>query len=168
MVGSSPGYVGYEEGGQLTEKVKKNPYSVVLFDEIEKADASIHQMLLQIMEEGKLTDSFGKEVSFSNCILILTGNVGASLMNAKSMGFSEAKEDGSSAVIKEAKRFFKPEFLNRIDEILVFNQFKEEELKKIVSLELAHLKRKLGKADVKLKILPRVRVVLAKKNRGTK
>jgi len=163
LVGSSPGYVGYEEGGQLTEKVKKNPYSVILFDEIEKADTSIHQMLLQIMEEGKLTDSFGKEVSFSNCILILTGNVGASLMNAKSMGFSKTEEDGAAAVIKEAKRFFKPEFLNRIDEILVFNQFGEEELKKIVSLELAHLKRKLGKSDVKLKILPRVRTILAKK-----
>ena len=163
LVGSSPGYVGYEEGGQLTEKVKKNPYSVILFDEIEKADASVHQMLLQIMEEGKLTDSFGKEVSFANCILILTGNVGASLLTSKNMGFIDEGGGGEGAVIQEAKRFFKPEFLNRMDEILVFNLFKEEDLKEIIDLELSKLKEKLKKGGATLKILPRAKGILVQK-----
>ena len=163
LVGSSPGYIGYEEGGQLTEKVKKNPYSVILFDEIEKADASIHQMLLQIMEEGQLTDSFGKRISFANCILLLTGNVGAAALNSKNVGFVDNGGCGKSGVIKEAHKFFKPEFLNRMDEIIVFNQFEQEQLKKIVGLELSRLQEKLKKADINLKIMARVQTILAKK-----
>jgi len=157
MVGSSPGYVGYEEGGQLTEKVKKNPYSVILFDEIEKADASVHQMLLQIMEEGHLTDSFGKEVSFANCIILLTGNVGAHLLTEnKSMGFLTTDVDNSTEVIKEASKHFKPEFLNRLDDIVVFNTLGLPEITRIVKLELKNLKEKLSPSGVKVNFAPKV------------
>ena len=162
MVGSSPGYVGYEEGGQLTEQVKKNPYSVILFDEIEKADSSVHQMLLQIMEEGSLTDSFGKSISFANCIILLTGNVGAHLISQpKSMGFLNTKEDQSIEVAKEAAKFFKPEFLNRIDDILVFNTLGKDELSEIVKIEIKNLKNKLSHANISIDLTSKVYSSLA-------
>ena len=157
MVGSSPGYVGYEEGGQLTEKVKKNPYSVILFDEIEKADASVHQMLLQIMEEGHLTDNFGNEISFANSVIILTGNIGAHLIaQPKSMGFLKSDHDSRAEVSKEAQKFFKPEFLNRIDEIIVFNPLGEKELSEIIKLEMQDLKSRLASSNIFIKIMPKV------------
>jgi ATP-dependent Clp protease ATP-binding subunit ClpC len=157
MVGSSPGYVGYEEGGQLTEKVKKNPYSVILFDEIEKADASVHQMLLQIMEEGHLTDNFGNEISFANSVIILTGNIGAHLISQpKSMGFLKSDHDSRAEVSKEAQKFFKPEFLNRIDEIIVFNPLGEKELSEIIKLEIQDLKSRLASSNIFIKIMPKV------------
>lgn len=152
LVGSAPGYVGHEEGGQLTEKVRKNPYSVILFDEIEKADTSVHQMLLQIMEEGKLTDSFGKETSFANCIILLTGNVGAHFLHkSHTMGFGADDSDKKSEVIREASKIFKPEFLNRLDDIIVFNSFGENEISKIVINELEELKSKLSKSNLSIK-----------------
>ena len=164
MVGASPGYVGYEEGGQLTEKVRKNPYSVVLFDEIEKADVAVCQMLLQILEEGKLTDNFGRETSFANCIIILTGNVGASVIkDTKNMGFMDVAHDKKADVLKEAKGFFKPEFLNRLDEVIVFETFTDEDLKKIVKIEANKLKLRLKEVNINLKITPKVFAILTEK-----
>ena len=164
MVGASPGYVGYEEGGQLTEKVRKNPYSVVLFDEIEKADVAVCQMLLQILEEGKLTDNFGRETSFANCIIILTGNVGApALKDTKNMGFLDVMHDKKKEVLKEAEGFFKPEFLNRLDEVIVFETFTDTDLKKIVKIEADKLKARLKDVDINLKITPKVFGILTEK-----
>jgi ATP-dependent Clp protease ATP-binding subunit ClpC len=164
MVGASPGYVGYEEGGQLTEKVRKNPYSVVLFDEIEKADVAVCQMLLQILEEGKLTDNFGRETSFANCVIILTGNVGApALKDTKNMGFLDVMHDKKGEVLKEAKGFFKPEFLNRLDEVIVFETFTDEDLKKIVKIEVNKLKLRLKDVGVNLKITAKIFSLLTEK-----
>ena len=153
MVGASPGYVGYEEGGQLTERVRKSPYSVILFDEIEKADVAVHQMLLQILEEGKLTDNFGKETSFANTIIILTGNVGAHIIssNKKSMGFMESAKDDKSDILKEVSVNFKPELLNRLDDILIFNQLESKSLKKIVLMYLDELIQRLAPSGVSFK-----------------
>ena len=165
MVGASPGYIGYEEGGQLTEKVKKNPYSVILFDEIEKADPSVCQMLLQILEEGKLTDNFGRETSFANCIIILTGNIGASAAKGvKNMGFLDAGTDTKDLVMKEVKSFFKPEFINRLDEIIVFNTFEEKHIKQILGIEIEKLKARLLESEIKLKVMPKALSLLEKKD----
>ena len=161
MVGASPGYIGYEEGGQLTEKVKKNPYSVILFDEIEKADPSVCQMLLQVLEEGKLTDNFGRETSFANSIILLTGNIGASAVKGvKNMGFLEVETDTKGTVMKEVGAFFKPEFINRLDDIIVFNTFEEDQIKQIVQIELNNLKERLLESQIKLKITPKVNALL--------
>lgn len=161
MVGASPGYVGYEEGGQLTEKVRKNPYSVLLFDEIEKADPSVCQMLLQILEEGRLTDNFGRETRFDNCIIILTGNIGAkAIKDNKNMGFLNPETDKKAEVITEAKGFFKPEFLNRLDDTIVFNTFTSDDLKKILALELRSLEERVAPANVVLNITSKAKETL--------
>ena len=154
MVGASPGYVGYEEGGQLTEQVRKTPYSVILFDEIEKADPTVHQMLLQILEEGKLTDNFGKETSFANTIIMMTGNVGASVISSdkKSMGFMNSETDNDSEILKELSVQFRPELLNRIDETIIFNTLEEDSLKKIVLIYINELKQRLAIANVAFSI----------------
>ena len=139
LVGSPPGYVGYEEGGRLTEQVRRNPYSIVLFDEIEKADNEIFNLLLQILEDGVLTDSNGRRVDFRNTVIIMTSNIGAELIstNRSAMGFSEKQDtDERNKRIKklvndEVKRFFKPEFINRIDEIIVFSMLSEKQMKEI-------------------------------------
>ena len=145
MIGSSPGYVGYEEGGILTEKIRKNPYSVVLFDEIEKAHPDVLNMLLQILEEGSLSDSFGRKVSFSNSIIILTGNVGGSILDKSSMGFfnQNAPEEETLNLKKELKKVFKPEFLNRLDQIILFREFDKKSMTKIVRLEIAKIQNKI-------------------------
>jgi ATP-dependent Clp protease ATP-binding subunit ClpC len=127
LVGSPPGYVGYEEGGQLTERVRRRPYSVVLFDEIEKAHPDVMNMLLQILEDGHLTDSLGRKVDFRNCAVIMTSNIGAdTIRKAGELGFAPAKEehvygDMKGKLLEEAKRAFKPEFMNRLDDIIVFH-----------------------------------------------
>lgn len=139
LVGSPPGYVGYDEGGRLTEQVRRNPYSIVLFDEIEKADNEIFNLLLQILEDGVLTDSNGRKVDFKNCVIIMTSNIGAELIstNKSTMGFGEKQDvDERNKRIKnlvndEVKKFFKPEFINRIDEIIVFSMLSENQLKEI-------------------------------------
>ncbi len=146
LVGAPPGYVGYEEGGQLTEKVRRRPYSVVLLDEIEKAHPDVFNMLLQIMEEGRLTDSFGRHVDFRNCILIMTSNLGSHLITAGGgLGFGkqavresedEMRKKLHADVMAEVERQFRPEFLNRVDELIVFNPLSEDDLKKIVHLQL--------------------------------
>ncbi|MGN0528356.1 MAG: ATP-dependent Clp protease ATP-binding subunit [Eubacterium sp.] len=154
LIGSPPGYVGFDEGGQLTEKIRRKPYSVVLFDEIEKAHPDVFNMLLQILEDGVLTDSQGRKVSFKNAIIIMTSNVGASKIteNKQALGFSHEKEDSNKTieelVMPDLKRTFKPEFLNRLDEIIVFNQLEKDDIKEIAARMLATLKKRLGDMDI--------------------
>lgn len=148
LIGSPPGYVGYDEGGRLTESVRRNPYQVVLFDEIEKAHPDVFNALLQILEEGRLTDSKGKVVNFKNTVIIMTSNAGTSELKKKnSFGFGGASESESDAikskVDKALKEMFKPEFLNRIDEIVIFNTLKLESVKKIVNLEIDKIKDRI-------------------------
>tara|TARA_B100001105_G_scaffold123139_1_gene98655 strand:- start:10 stop:1545 length:1536 start_codon:yes stop_codon:yes gene_type:complete len=154
LVGSPPGYVGYEEGGQLTEKVRRNPYSVVLFDEVEKAHPDVMNILLQILEEGKLTDSFGRQVDFRNTIILLTSNVGAErLKKGATMGFTAPDDEQDHERMKEnlteeAKKVFRPEFLNRFDDIVVFRSLGKEELTQILDLELAKVEKRLAQRDL--------------------
>ena len=142
LIGAPPGYVGYEEGGQLTEKVRRRPYSVVLLDEIEKAHPDVFNLLLQVFEDGQLTDSLGRKVDFRNTVIIMTSNVGAEIIrNAGSLGFVAQKEDTSYNAVKdrllnEVKKAFKPEFLNRIDDIIVFRNLTKEDLTEIIKLEI--------------------------------
>src|SRR5271165_7072811 len=143
LIGSPPGYVGYEEGGQLSEAVRRRPYSVVLFDEIEKAHPDVMHLLLQILEEGKITDSLGQKIDFPNTIIIMTSNVGAELLKRQTaMGFGAIADHGSYEVMRdkildESKRVFKPEFLDRLDDIFVFHQLERNDLVKFVDLEVA-------------------------------
>jgi ATP-dependent Clp protease ATP-binding subunit ClpC len=149
LVGAPPGYVGYEEGGQLTEKVRRRPYSVVLLDEIEKAHPDIFNMLLQIMEEGRLTDSFGRHIDFRNVVLIMTSNIGANLIkNSTGLGFGKSgKESGADKmrglIQGEVERHFRPEFINRLDEIVVFNQLTRDDMQRIVENELAKVNKRV-------------------------
>ncbi|MGM0847133.1 MAG: ATP-dependent protease ATP-binding subunit ClpC [Bacillota bacterium] len=158
LVGSPPGYVGYEEGGQLTEKVRRKPYSVVLLDEIEKAHPDVFNILLQVLEDGRLTDSKGRTVDFRNTVLIMTSNVGAeSLKKNKYVGFNiqdgeQDYKDMKGKVMEELKRAFRPEFLNRIDEIIVFHSLEKEHLKKIVTLMSDQLTKRLKEQDISLEL----------------
>ena len=165
MIGSPPGYVGFDEGGQLSEKVRRNPYSVVLFDEIEKAHPDVFNVLLQVLDDGHITDSKGRKVSFKNTILIMTSNAGASrIVEPKHLGFgagTDANKDYQrmkAGVMEEVKRLFKPEFLNRIDEIIVFHPLTREEMKEIVSLITTDLSRRAKKQlDIQLTVTPAVK-----------
>jgi ATP-dependent Clp protease ATP-binding subunit ClpC len=148
LYGSPPGYVGFDEGGQLTEKVRQKPFSVILFDEIEKAHPDVFNALLQILEEGKLTDGQGRKVDFKNTVIIMTTNLGARDIANGGMGFG--LQDGNSEyermsgkVQEEMKKFFRPEFLNRIDEVIVFPRLNKDEIKQIVSLFIKKLNDKL-------------------------
>jgi GTPase SAR1 family protein len=164
LVGAPPGYVGYEEGGQLTEKVRRRPYSVVLLDEIEKAHPDVFNMLLQIMEEGRLTDSFGRHVDFRNVILIMTSNLGSQQMKQGSkVGFdrnaspTKLSEDERGKrmradVMIEVERYFRPEFLNRVDEMIVFNPLTHEDLSRIVHLQLNEVRKRLSEKGVTLEL----------------
>ena len=160
LVGAPPGYVGFEEGGQLTEQVRRRPYCVVLFDEIEKAHHDAFNMLLQIMEEGRLTDSFGRHVDFKNTVVIMTSNIGAeSIKGQGAVGF--AKGDSASThervregLMREVERHFRPEFLNRVDEIVVFRQLTREDLEKIIEIETQGLSDRLQQKDVRLELDP--------------
>jgi ATP-dependent Clp protease ATP-binding subunit ClpC len=149
LVGAPPGFVGYEEGGQLTEKVRRRPYSVVLLDEIEKAHPDIFNMLLQIMEEGRLTDSFGRHIDFRNVILIMTSNIGANLIkNSTGLGFGKSGKEGGAEKMKamimgEVERHFRPEFINRLDEIVIFNQLGRDDMQRIVENELAKVNKRV-------------------------
>ncbi len=162
LVGSPPGYVGHGEGGELTEKVRRRPYSVVLFDEIEKAHKDVSNMLLQIMEEGKLTDSLGRKIDFRNCIIIMTSNVGAAqLINNSTLGFGATDSDVNNAKMNEklletAKKFFKPEFLNRLDDVVIFNSLDDESLTKIINIEVAKVQKRLANRNIKLKLTKKV------------
>ena len=158
LVGAPPGYVGYEEGGQLTERIRRRPFAVVLLDEIEKAHPDVFNMLLQIMEDGQLTDSFGRRVDFRNIILIMTSNIGADLIkNKSSFGFSTRSADASyekmkEMLSKEVERYFRPEFINRVDELIVFRSLIREDLVKIVELELQKVRGRLADHGLKLEL----------------
>jgi len=149
LVGAPPGYVGYEEGGQLTERIRRRPYSVVLLDEIEKAHADVYNMLLQIMEEGNLTDSFGRRVDFRNTVLIMTSNIGSDIIkNQAGLGFRKKTgeatyEQTKEALMKEVERHFRPEFLNRVDDTIMFRQLTRDDLKEIVDIELGKVRGRL-------------------------
>ncbi|HEV7126368.1 MAG TPA: AAA family ATPase, partial [Ktedonobacterales bacterium] len=161
LVGAPPGYVGYEEGGQLTEAVRRKSYSVILLDEIEKAHPDVFNMLLQILEDGKLTDAKGRTVDFRNTIVIMTSNVGASLLNREAaIGFMQSKDKAKAAqteyelmkdkVLGELKTTFKPEFLNRIDAVVVFHSLRQEHVRLIVDLLLARVRTQLTEQQVEL------------------
>ena len=163
LIGSPPGYVGYDEGGQLTEKIRRNPYSVILFDEIEKAHPDVMNMLLQILDDGRLTDSNGRTVDFKNTVIIMTSNVGARLITDKrTLGFTskteESKEDvkeyeeTKKDVMQELKRQFRPEFINRIDEIIVFHKLSKDEMKQIVDIMLKQVTKRMEDQNIKLEI----------------
>ncbi|HBA48645.1 MAG TPA: ATP-dependent Clp protease ATP-binding subunit ClpC, partial [Lachnospiraceae bacterium] len=171
MIGSPPGYVGFDDGGQLSEKVRRNPYSVVLFDEIEKAHPDVFNILLQILDDGHITDSKGRKVSFKNTVLIMTSNAGAQrIVDPKNLGFaavSDAKRDYErmkTGVMEEVKRSFKPEFINRIDDIIVFHQLNQENMKAIVSLLASNLyKRCEAQMDIRLSMTPAMKEYLVEK-----
>lgn len=170
MIGSPPGYVGYEEGGQLTELVRRKPYSVVLFDEIEKAHPDVIQILLQVLEDGRLTDSLGRVVDFRNTILIMTSNAGAELLQKDvSLGFVknlDEKRDFEKIrekIMDEVKRIFKPEFLNRLSEIVIFHDLSREDMKKVVELELGKVLKRLESKSIQLVVSDEVKTFLIEK-----
>ena len=174
LVGAPPGYVGYEEGGQLTEAVRRRPYSVVLLDEIEKAHPDVFNLLLQVLEDGRLTDSQGRQVDFKNSVIIMTSNVGATGMTTTTdIGFRPQKlsaEDQVKAyermknrVLEEVKQTFRPEFLNRVDEVIVFHQLSREQIEAIVSLELEKVIREVRAQEMELKVTEAAKTLLAKK-----
>jgi ATP-dependent Clp protease ATP-binding subunit ClpC len=169
LIGAPPGYVGYEEGGQLTERVRRRPYAVILLDEIEKAHPDVFNLLLQIFEDGRLTDSFGRKVDFRNTVIIMTSNVGAELIRrTSSLGFRAQKDevtyqDMKDKLLEEVKRTFKPEFLNRIDDIIVFRQLAKGDLDKIVEIELGHVSERLKEQDVSLDVSNEVKELLIEK-----
>ena len=151
LIGSSPGYVGYEEGGRLIDKVRNNPHSVLLFDEIEKANSSVVNLLLQILEEGTIEDSLGNKASFENCIVILSGNIGSSCLDKSNLGFSTNEENTrNDKVMAEAKKILSSELINRLDEVIVFNSINKEAMRKICLKEILKLKKNLKKKKISL------------------
>ncbi|HXL02408.1 MAG TPA: ATP-dependent Clp protease ATP-binding subunit [Candidatus Atribacteria bacterium] len=169
LIGSPPGYVGYEEGGQLTEKVRRKPYSVVLFDEIEKAHPDVFNILLQVMEEGRLTDAQGRAVDFKNTIIIMTSNLGARLISSQSgIGFSERSEkevmsyqEIKQKVTEEVKKVFTPEFLNRVDEIIVFRPLNQKEIEAIVDLMMKETQKRMKEHNMEIDLTPETRFLIA-------
>ena len=174
LIGAPPGYIGYEEGGQLTEKIRRNPYSVVLLDEIEKAHPDVWNMLLQIMEEGRLTDNVGRVIDFKNTILIMTTNIGAAEITGKAGGFGFTKKDeGTSyAKMKETlksamEQNFRPEFLNRVDDIIVFRSLTGTDLKHIIDIELTKLSKRLKEKNLTLVLTDEAKEFLIEKGTNT-
>jgi len=169
LIGAPPGYVGYEEGGQLTERIRRRPYSVVLLDEIEKAHPDVFNMLLQVMEEGRLTDSFGRNVDFRNTILIMTTNAGAeAIKNESAFGFQKPDEDASyesmkSRVMEQIEKVFRPEFLNRVDDIIVFRHLTQEDLGQVIELELGKVRERLKERGLKLVLTDEAKKFLIKR-----
>jgi len=169
LIGAPPGYVGFEEGGQLTEKIRRRPYSVVLLDEIEKAHPDVFNMLLQVMEEGRLTDSFGRNVDFKNTILIMTTNAGAeAIKNEAAFGFQRPEADASYESMKERvmeriEKVFRPEFLNRVDEVIVFRHLSLEDLKQVVEMELSKVRKRLAERNMSLVLTDEAKAFLVKK-----
>ena len=169
LIGAPPGYVGYEEGGQLTEKIRRRPYAVVLLDEIEKAHPDCFNMLLQVMEEGRLTDSFGRNVDFRNVILIMTTNAGAdAIKNESAFGFQKPDDDASydsmkQRVMDEVEKFFRPEFLNRLDDVIVFRHLTDEDLKEVIDLEMEKVRGRLVDRGFELELTEDAKEFLIKK-----
>tara|TARA_B100000965_G_scaffold286329_1_gene244180 strand:+ start:7901 stop:10363 length:2463 start_codon:yes stop_codon:yes gene_type:complete len=162
LIGAPPGYVGYEEGGMLSEKVRRNPYSIVLFDEIEKAHSDVFNILLQILDEGQLTDSLGHLINFRNTIIIMTSNIGTQNISSSNIGFIDKKNKNNSNddLDKEVKKYFKPEFLNRLDEVIVFNSLDRDNLYKIIDLQLKDLRINLKNKKMSLRVSQSAKKVL--------
>jgi ATP-dependent Clp protease ATP-binding subunit ClpB len=155
LIGAPPGYVGYEEGGQLTEAVRRRPYSVILFDEIEKAHHDVFNVLLQILDDGRLTDGQGRIVDFKNTVIIMTSNIGSQhILEYKGKTDSEAYERMKGAVLAEMQHHFRPEFLNRVDEIVVFHSLTEEDLKKILDIQLDRVRARLAERHIDIELTP--------------
>ncbi len=174
LIGAPPGYVGYEEGGQLTERIRRRPYSVVLLDEVEKAHPDVFNMLLQIMEEGHLTDSFGRRVDFRNVIMVMTSNIGSELikgggnafgLHAKGKGAQEERtyQSMKDTVMKEVERYFRPEFIGRLDDVIVFRPLSRANLEQIVELELNKVTKRLSEHGLRLELTPESKEFLIEK-----
>ncbi len=169
MTSAPPGYVGYVEGGQLTERVRRRPYAVILLDEIEKAHPDVFNLLLQVFEDGRLTDSFGRKVDFRNTMVIMTSNVGAELIRKSgSLGFKSQKEEITyqemkEKLLEEVKRTFKPEFLNRIDDIIVFKPLAREDLQKIIDIEIGFVAERLKEQKIDLEVTAEAKDFLIEK-----
>ncbi|OGX44746.1 MAG: hypothetical protein A3G38_02595 [Omnitrophica WOR_2 bacterium RIFCSPLOWO2_12_FULL_51_8] len=169
LIGAPPGYVGYEEGGQLTERVRRRPYAVILLDEIEKAHPDVFNLLLQVFEDGRLTDSFGRKVDFKNTVLIMTSNVGAELIRKTgSLGFKQQRQELTyqemkDKLLEEVKHTFKPEFLNRIDDIIVFRQLSKEDLGRIVEIEIGLVAQRLKEQNISLEVTSEAKELLIEK-----
>jgi ATP-dependent Clp protease ATP-binding subunit ClpC len=171
LVGSPPGYIGYDEGGQLTEAVRRKPYSVVLLDEIEKAHPDVFNILLQVLEDGKLTDSQGRKVDFRNTIVIMTSNIGAAtIANNQSFGFAQSEDEGGlsyddmkNRIMGELKKVFRPELLNRIDEVIVFHKLTKDQIKYIVDLMLKRLRTQMNEHEVAIELTESAKELLVEK-----
>jgi ATP-dependent Clp protease ATP-binding subunit ClpB len=150
LIGAPPGYIGYEEGGQLTEAVRRKPYSVVLFDEIEKAHHDVFNVLLQILDDGRLTDSQGRTINFKNTLIIMTSNIGSPLLIENASETGEIAEDARQKVMAELRAHFRPEFLNRVDDIVLFRPLTLAELKRIVDLQLDLLRSRLAERNIEI------------------
>jgi ATP-dependent Clp protease ATP-binding subunit ClpB len=158
LIGAPPGYVGYEEGGQLTEAVRRRPYTVILLDEIEKAHEDVFNILLQILDEGRLTDGHGRTVDFKNAVVIMTSNIGSQSLN---LATGIDREEASLLVMEELRRRFRPEFLNRVDEILVFNPLSIEDIRTIVDIQVHLLDRRLADRKIEISLTDRAKDLLA-------
>jgi len=150
LVGAPPGYVGYEEGGQLTEAVRRRPYAVILFDEIEKAHPDVFNILLQLLEDGRLTDGQGRTVDFRNTVVIMTSNLGSHILQDPNL----TEQDKEKAVLEAVRHNFRPEFLNRVDEIIIFKPLSREQIKHIVNIQLERLRKRLGERRITLQLTP--------------
>ena len=166
LIGAPPGYVGYDDAGQLTDKVKRKPYSIILLDEIEKAHPDVFNILLQVLDDGKLTDSQGNTVSFSNTIIIMTSNAGSNL-NTNSIGFGKQSID-KNKIMDSLKELFRPEFLNRVDEIIQFDSLTKEQLLKIVDLMLENTRKALNEKDINMDITKKAKNYLLEKGTDIK
>jgi ATP-dependent Clp protease ATP-binding subunit ClpB len=161
LIGAPPGYVGYEEGGQLTEAVRRKPYSVVLFDEIEKAHADVFNTLLQVLDDGRLTDSQGRTVDFRNTVIIMTSNIGSQYLLEGITGSGEIKPEAREMVLGELRRLFRPEFLNRVDDIVLFKPLSLEEIEQIVDLMLNDVRARLAERNIGLELSEDARKFIA-------
>ena len=167
LIGSPPGYVGYDDAGQLTDKVKRKPYSIILLDELEKAHPDVLNILLQVLDDGRLTDSQGNTVSFENTIIIMTSNAGSNL-NTNSIGFGGTSTGNKDKIMDALKQSFRPEFLNRIDEIVVFDSLNKEQLLQIVDLMIADTKKALKDKNITLSLSDEAKEFLLKKGTDLK
>jgi ATP-dependent Clp protease ATP-binding subunit ClpB len=160
LIGAPPGYVGYEEGGQLTEQVRRRPYAVILFDEIEKAHPDVFNVMLQIMDDGRLTDGKGRTVDFKNTVIIMTSNIGAAFLQAEGLSSEKGFEEASKQVLNSLHGHFKPEFLNRVDDIIIFRPLGKDQLVKIIELRLEDLRRLLAERKFSLELTDAAKDVL--------
>jgi ATP-dependent Clp protease ATP-binding subunit ClpC len=171
LIGAPPGYVGYEEGGQLTERIRRRPYAVVLLDEIEKAHPDVFNTLLQVMEEGRLTDNVGRVVDFKNTILIMTSNIGADLIKSGGIGGFGLRPKGEEfsfenmkkSLLREVEKFFRPEFINRLDDTIIFRPLNKDNLYTIIDLEVKKMSKRLHEQGIRLELTPEARDYLIEK-----